>query len=70
MEGQMTIKEQILEAAKRRTIYASTEAQMLNVPLDEARSAIRSLKNAKLIYISSEPKRNYWGSSESGYRAN
>jgi DNA-binding MarR family transcriptional regulator len=66
----MTIEDQILAIAKRRTIYAGEIARQLGITRKAAQKAIASLRKAGFIYTSDNAKRNFWGSGEAGYRAN
>lgn len=59
----------ILTTARRRTVEAPVEAKALGVTVEEAQAAIKALHRAKLIYVSSKPIKNFFGSSCAGYRA-
>ena len=64
------ISKAIYETSKRRTVYANVEAKRLGVSVSEAQKAIQELRRARLVYQSDPAKRNYFGSSFAGYRAN
>ncbi len=60
---------QLLKTAQRRTISADIEAKALGLPLREVQAAINTLLRRHLIYRSSRPMKNFFGSGFAGYRA-
>jgi predicted TIM-barrel fold metal-dependent hydrolase len=59
----------LYDVSKRRTIYAKLDAQLTGCDVAEVRKAIRVLAVRKLIFQSDRPIRNYYGSTDAGYRA-
>lgn len=63
----------LLDTAARRSIYPSVEARLLfkttGTTAKEIKLAIQRLRRAKLIYRNDDPIKNFYGSSEAGYRA-
>jgi hypothetical protein len=66
----LNLETEFLDAARRRSISAGYEARLHGIELKTARAIIRKLLRAKLIYASSRGKPNYWGGTETDYRAN
>ena len=66
----MNLDEDLLATARRRTIYAKTEAKLRGIDLADVRRAIQRLRRKGLIYASDQTKPNYFGNGQSGYRAN
>jgi hypothetical protein len=60
----------LLATAKRRTIQVDFEASLTGVTRAEVAKAIRALLRQKLIYQSSAPAKNFFGTGFAGYRAN
>ena len=70
MKTDLNLKNTLLETARRRTIFADTEARLLGLPKPQVTRAIAALRKAGLIYRSDHDKAGYWGAVHAGYRAN
>ena len=58
-----------LEAARRRMIFANSEANANGIPVKQSQAIIRRLVKKGLLYRADMTRPNYWGSTYAGYRA-
>jgi len=63
------VESKFLEAARRRDIYATMEAGLHGITVQQATTIIRRLQRRDLIYATRRPKPGFWGSAPAGYRA-
>lgn len=69
MASKQELERQILDSAKRGPVFASRFAQVSGVEEHEVKLALRRLKGRGRIYQAMRPTRNFYGSTEAGWKA-